>query len=109
MYSGTHLDTVEVTRVMKACAVAHGLDPTRTVPAGLRCDVLTQMDLNAPQLLRQLQGGWRSQAGEQHYWFRLLQVAAANQAAVHDPGASLPGVMRVMASTPAVGSDSMFS
>ena len=87
---------------MKACAIAHDLDPTRVVPACLRKGVITQMDLNVPQLQRQLQGGWRSNAGEEHYWCRLLQVADANQAAVHTTGCATAEVIRNIFTTPAV-------
>ena len=93
-YRGEHLGTKEISTIMKACAVHHDLDPDRVVPACLRKGVLTQMDLNTPQIQRQLQGGWRSTAGETNYWCRLLQVADANQAAVHNAGTATIEVIR---------------
>jgi len=93
-YRGAHVDTVELTHVMKTCAEKHDLDPDRVVPACLRKGVLTQMDLNVPQLQRQLQGGWRSAAGENNYWCRLFQVADANQSAVHNTGCATAEVIR---------------
>jgi hypothetical protein len=100
VWEGKHLGTNEISAAMKVCAVQHGMDPKRVVPACLRKAVITQMDLNTPQIQRQLQGGWRSDAGERHYWCRLLQVADANQAAVHSPGGATVNVIKHIFSGP---------
>jgi hypothetical protein len=84
---------------MKAAAAANDLDPKRTFAACLRRNVITQMDLSSSILLRQLQGGWRSNAGEEHYWAQLLQVADANQPAVHNAGSATIAVLRTIFST----------
>jgi hypothetical protein len=94
VYQGTHLTTEIMSHIMKSCAEHHDLDPDRVVPACLRKNVITQMDLNVPQLQRQLQGGWRSSAGEDYYWSRLLQVADSNQQAVHTVGSATIDIIR---------------
>jgi hypothetical protein len=91
-----HADSVELSAIMKTCAQAHDVDPDRIMPASLRKNVLTQMDLNTPQLQRMLQGGWRSRAGEDSYWTHLLQVADANQHAVHHAGGATISVIRTI-------------
>jgi hypothetical protein len=93
-HEGKHLGTDEISAVMKTCAEHHDVDPTRVVPACMRKNVITQMALNTPQLQRQLQGGWRSRAGEEHYWAQLLQVADANQSAVHQAGSATIAVIQ---------------
>jgi hypothetical protein len=101
VYQGKHMDAKLVSSIMKFCAVEHDIDPARVVPACLRKNVITQMDLNTPQLLRQLQGGWRSKAGEEHYWTNLLQVADSNERAVHNAGSATINVIRTIFQTPA--------
>jgi hypothetical protein len=91
-----HLPATELSQVMKACAEFHDVDPARIMPAGLRKNVITQMDLNTPQLQRMLQGGWRSNAGEVSYWTHLLQVADANQSAVHNDGGATISIIRTI-------------
>jgi hypothetical protein len=91
---GKHLGTDEISTVMKTCAEHHDVDSKRVVPACMRKNVITQMTLNTPQLQRQLQGGWRSRAGEEHYWAQLLQVADANQSAVHQAGSATIAVIQ---------------
>ena len=93
-FKGKHLSTHELTIVMKACAVHFDFDPTRVVPACLRKNVITQMELKTPGLLRQLQGGWKSNTGETNYWCKLLQVADENQHAVHHTGSATVDVIR---------------
>lgn len=100
MYQGKHMDTTRLSTVMKLCAVAHDIDPDRVVPACLRKNVITQMDLNTPQLQRQLQGGWRSSAGEDHYWTNLLQQADCAERAVHNAGNASINVIRAIFQTP---------
>jgi hypothetical protein len=100
VYQGRHLNTKLITEIMKKCAVAHDVDPDRVVPACLRKNVITQMDLNTPQLQRQLQGGWRSNAGEESYWTNLLQVADAAERAVHNAGNATINVIRAIFQTP---------
>jgi hypothetical protein len=100
VYQGKHLDTKLISDIMKTCAVAHDIDPSRVVPACLRKNVITQMDLNTPQLQRQLQGGWRSRAGEDHYWTNLLQLADAAERAVHNAGNASIDVIRTIFQTP---------
>jgi hypothetical protein len=104
VWRGVHLGTQEISAAMKTCAEHFGLDPKRVVPACIRKAVITQMDLNTPQLQRQLQGGWRSDAGERSYWGRLLQVADANQTAVHSPGGATVNVIRHVFATPSARS-----
>jgi len=94
VFNGIHENTVAVTAIMKECFIHHDLDPDRVVPASLRKNVITQMEINTPQLQRRLQGGWRSNAGEEYYWAQLLQVADANQSAVHDTGCATIAVIR---------------
>jgi hypothetical protein len=60
-------------------------------------NVITQMDLNTPQLQRQLQGGWRSNAGEESYWANPLQV---HNGAVHNGGSASVNVIRAIFQTP---------
>jgi hypothetical protein len=79
---------------MKECGRHHNVDADRIVPACMRKNVITQMDLGTPQLLRQLQGSWRSNAGEVHYWANLLQVADSNTSAVHNTGCATIDVIR---------------
>jgi hypothetical protein len=100
MYQGKHLNTKLISEIMKTCAVAHDVDPARVVPACLRKNVITQMDLNTPQLQRQLQGGWRSRAGEENYWTNLLQLADAAEKAVHNAGNATINVIRTIFQTP---------
>jgi hypothetical protein len=57
MYQGRHMNTKIISEVMKTCAVAHDIDPDRVVPACLRKNVITQMDLNTPQLQEAVAGG----------------------------------------------------
>jgi hypothetical protein len=91
-----HLPAADLSQVMKTCAEFHDVDPARIMPAGLRKNVITQMDLNTPQLQRLLQGGWRSNADEVSYWTHLLQVADANQSAVHNAGGATISVIRTI-------------
>ena len=44
--------------------------------------------------LEQLQCGWKSDADQQYYWAHLLQVADANQTAVHNTGCATAEVIR---------------
>jgi hypothetical protein len=91
-----HLPATELSQVMKACAEFHDVDPARIMPAGLRKNVITPMDLNAPQLQRMLQGGWRSNADEVSYWTHFLQVADSNQSAVHNDGGATISIIRTI-------------
>jgi hypothetical protein len=91
-----HADGADLSAIMKTCAQAHDADPDRIMPASLRKNVITQMDLNTPQLQRMLQGEWRSRAGEDSYWTHLLQVADANQHAVHHAGGATISVIRTI-------------
>ena len=93
-YQNEHVNTVELTHVMKTTAIHYDVDPDRVVPACLRKNVITQMELNTPTLQRQLQGGWRSNAGEVLYWANLSQVADSNQTAVHNTGCATAEVIR---------------
>jgi hypothetical protein len=104
VYDGEHLDTTEISSVMKTCAIHHDIDPDRVVPASLRKNVITQMDLNTPEILRKMQGGWKSNTGETHYFTHLLQLADANQAAVHNAGSATIEVIRAIFCTPAATS-----
>jgi len=99
--SGQHVGTTEISAILKATAQAFGLDPDRVCPSCLRKNVITQMSLDTPQLMRRLQGGWRSDAGEKHYWAQLFQVADANEHAVHNAGGATAEVIRAIFSTPA--------
>jgi hypothetical protein len=96
---GVHADADTLSMIMKTVATQAGLDPTRVSPVCLRRNVITQMDLSTPELLRHLQGGWRSNAGEEHYWAQLLQVADANQSAVHNAGSATIEVLRTIFDT----------
>jgi hypothetical protein len=91
-----HAGSTELSAIMKTCAQFHDVDPDRIMPASLRKNVITQMDLNTPQLQRLLQGGWRSNAGEDSYWTHLLQVADANEHAVHNAGGATIAVIRTI-------------
>jgi hypothetical protein len=94
-----YADGVDLSTIMKTCTQAHDVDPNRIMPASLRKNVITQTDLNTPQLQRMLQGGWRSNAGEESYWTHLLQVADANQQAVHHAGGATISVIRTFGRT----------
>jgi hypothetical protein len=96
IFKGAHITDAEVSSVLKACAVHHDIDPKRVVPTSLRKNVISQMELNSSQLCRQLQGGWRSDAGEKHYWTQLLQVADANESAVHNAGCATIAVIKAI-------------
>jgi len=78
-----HADAEELSTIMKTCARAHDVDPSRIMPASLRKNVITQMDLNTPP-------------GEDSYWTHLLQVADANQHAVHHAGGATISVIRTI-------------
>jgi hypothetical protein len=103
VHEACHLGDKTLLHVMKQCAVAMRIDPTRVSIGCLRKNVLTQMKLSTPDLLRRLQGGWRSSVGETHYWAHLLQVANENEHAVHNQGCASVEVIRTMFTTQAVG------
>lgn len=88
VHNGEHVGTSEMSLVMKKCAMHFDVDPARVMPACLRKNAITQMALNTPSLIRHLQGGWKSDAGEEHYWAPLLQLADEACGYVHSTGSA---------------------
>lgn len=93
-YQGHHLDTKFISTIMKACAAHFGIDESRIMPASLRKNVITQMPLDTPEILRRRQGGWQSNAGDKFYCADLMQTATANAAAVHSAGGATINVIK---------------